>query len=298
MRVNKKTYVLADLNTAGLCNLLLVWSKAFVFAYVNGLPLYVHGWGNIRIGPWIRREKSKRFYGRYFHRNTCHIKHAIICKFNQSALEYEPMLEMMRSSRRKAYIFNTVPNKGDYFLGLREHRERIVSGFLKMLKSQYINNSYARHKKHIGLHVRRGDFKIVESSVTPLSYFINVVNEIRSIYQSNIPVTIFSDGDESELTDLLDLTNVELYQSGVDITDLITLSKLSIIVPSPGSTFSLWAGFISSADIIVHDGYNNGAIRSTDVSEKNGLFEGTISDYYKYCNAREDSMNINIKYND
>ena len=183
-------------------------------------------------------------------------------------------------------------------MGLRQYRESIIGAFHKLLKEKYKRIIYTIHDRHIGLHVRRGDFKVVESNITPLSYFVNVVKELRIIYQQSIPVTIFSDGDITELSDLLALDNVELYQSGVDITDLVTLSKFNIIVPSPGSTFSLWAGFISSADIIVHDGYNNGAIRTTNGTEKAGLFEGTISDYYQFCNAREDSKNNNIEYND
>jgi hypothetical protein len=60
-----------------------------------------------------------------------------------------------------------------------------------------------------------------------------------------IPATIYSDGLESELKDILNLPQVELAEQKSDILDLIELSQSRILITSVGSSFSYWASFIS-----------------------------------------------------
>lgn len=270
--------VVADLPNAGMCNLLLIWAKAYVFSELNNMPLYVLGWNRIRLGPWLRRENSKRYYGKYFKRNTCHLKYYFIRHVNKRLIIEEPELRKLNVAKSQIYVFKEVPNKIDYFKDLREHRLLVKSGFFDMIKKKYKISSTSTSKV-IGVHIRRGDFKIVKSSITPASYFINVINKVRSHVSATVPVTVVSDGSSRELSEVLEMTNVSLFQSGDDLVDLLTLSQCDIIIPSKGSTYSLWASFISEADIILPSNHENGRIRLDTENELLGIFEGSISQF-------------------
>ncbi|MDP5015756.1 MAG: hypothetical protein NWQ43_00310, partial [Dolichospermum sp.] len=51
---------------SGLGNMLLVWARAILFAEFNGLPVLSPNWNEVRIGPWLRGERTKRYYGNLF----------------------------------------------------------------------------------------------------------------------------------------------------------------------------------------------------------------------------------------
>ena len=55
-----KNIVLAKLPKAGLANKLLVWARALVFAKENNYELFVIGWFDFKLGPFLRNEKTKR----------------------------------------------------------------------------------------------------------------------------------------------------------------------------------------------------------------------------------------------
>ena len=58
--------VVCKLPSAGLGNQLFPLMHAMVFAELNNLPLTVTGYHRIKIGPYLRGEKSKRSYKGYF----------------------------------------------------------------------------------------------------------------------------------------------------------------------------------------------------------------------------------------
>ena len=66
--MNKPT-VIADIPRCGLGNKMLVWAKACVFAKKHDLPMFTYGWEQFNIGPWLRGEKSNRYYAGYFKKN-------------------------------------------------------------------------------------------------------------------------------------------------------------------------------------------------------------------------------------
>jgi hypothetical protein len=122
----------------------------------------------------------------------------------------------------------------------------------------------------IGVHVRMGDFRVLKegenfaqvgSVRTPLDYFITIINKIRNIHGSILPVTIFTDGFISEIAPLLKLENTITADKNSDIVDLLLLSKSKVIISSAGSTFSYWAAFLSNAPVIMHPDHIHESIR-------------------------------------
>jgi len=182
------------------------------------------------------------------------------------------------------YIFNEVPHWNDFFKGLRENQELVEDAFFKSLNPKVYDEYLKKKEPVIGVHIRMGDFKkllanqdfsTVGSSRTPIQYFIDVITQLRTASEINLPVTIFSDGNASELKEVLSLPDVYLAEDDLDILQMLHLSKSKIIVLSAGSTFGQWAAFLSNAAIINHYQHFHSYIRPASVNEK--TFEGVIN---------------------
>jgi hypothetical protein len=94
-----------------------------------------------------------------------------------------------------------------------------------------------------------GDFKL-GNQITPSEYFYKGINLIRDVVGENLPVTIFTDADEQELTGLLNLPNVQIAENKPDMLDIILLSRSKIMLLSRSSTFGYWAAFLSDAIVV------------------------------------------------
>lgn len=57
------------LGGAGLGNLLVIYSKALILASENNYKMIWPTWRSIKVGPYIRKEKDKRWYGDLFDNN-------------------------------------------------------------------------------------------------------------------------------------------------------------------------------------------------------------------------------------
>lgn len=274
--------VFAIIPRAGLGNRLLVWAKALVFSYLNNTPLYIIGLNKLHIGPLLRNEKSKRFYLSNFRLRVPIKDYLVYIVFNKNkALIEPPISKLQKSNRKTLVIFNGVPHYSDYFAGLKPYRNFIKEELFKIASRKTLDKYFNSEIPYIGIHIRMGDFRKVDKvedvnkiglARTPLYYFIDCINKIRSKYKKNIPVTIFSDGYEDELKEILTLDNVKLFNTENDLADLLVLSKSKIIIVSEGSTFSYWAGFLSEASIIRADISQNYKLRS-DSKQFEGILQ-------------------------
>ena len=269
-----------------MCNRLLVWAQAYVFAYLNDLTIYTHGWKNFRIGPILRGERTKRLYGSFFSAKTCRIKYALTSK---KSMVVEPKVEKLyHKNTNQTFVFNTVPPRKNYFGSLRAYRAIVQQGFSKMVADEIYDQVQDFDTFTVGIHIRLGDFKVGNIN-TGLSYYKNVAIQLDTYYNGNVNFVVFSDGHKDELVEVLELPNTTLFQSGNDLVDLIQLSKCNVIVVAPLSTYSYWAGFISEAAIILPEDYKNGQIRIEEMS----LFEGSIKDYLTYNERRIKNVRAN-----
>lgn len=284
--MKKIIWTYAKLPRAGLGNKLLVWARAFVFSEINKCPFFVSNWADFKIGPFIRNEKSKRQYWGYFKKeDQISILRKIFFLFIKARLEPDLNYFTNLSNNINLFIFTATPDWPDYFLGLREYRNFIRIKFYSTISSKFIHRANLYAPPVIGVHVRRSDFKKNENSYligrqpntqAPNSYYINIIKKLRKFEHSEVPVTIFTDGRNSDIADLLELPFVQLAPQNSDIVDLILLSRSKYIVITPGSTFSYWAAFISEAFII-----KNSSKAPRIRSKAESLFEGTIAELSK-----------------
>lgn len=291
IRPKALSYCYARLPKTGLGNMLLVWARALVFAHLNNLPLLVSGWSQARVGPFLRRERSKRLYLNYFKNlNTISLFEKLIFIRTYNWV-IEPDIAPLSSEQHKAsrslYVFRETPHWSDYFYGIKDHRDFIREGLYHMLSQKHYEKLSNLRRPVIGVHVRRGDFRelrpgedISQSGLTrtPLNYFKNLIDSIRVLHSVELPVTIFSDGSDDELNELLNMPNA--YRSGEnsDIVDLLLLSKSRIVITSRASTFSYWGAFLSDAPVILHPDHRpptHAPVRSLNINRT--LFEGSVT---------------------
>lgn len=279
-------YSYAALPRAGLGNMLFVWARAEVFAYINRMPLFTSSWTQLRLGPILRAEKRKRLYWRYF-RNVSSTPywHQWWVSLSYARI-VEPPIEVISPDsyeQKRLYVFNQIPHWANYFAGIRDHREHIRNRLWQMLNPKYQSMIESSQPPCIAVHVRRGDFRELQAGEdfarvglvrTPLTYFSELIDEIRRVYGAQLPVTIFSDGSAEELQDLLQIPGVSLSPARPDIVDLWLMAKSQLLITSAGSTFSYWSGFLADAPLLLHPDHIHETIRPDEVNER--FFEGGV----------------------
>lgn len=265
--------VIAVLPRSGLGNRLLVWARAEAFAQRHGLTCTPVGWGKRNIGPYLRRERTKRIYGSSFQTSTLSEWMARL-KVASGTVCWEPDMDV-EVEAGMTYGFRDNPHWADYFAGIRESRTHIVTRLHEVVREEVWETVGRTAVPVIGLHVRRGDFAPLSEGVdfatvgltrTPLDYFIRVIATVRQVAGAALPVTLFSDGADEELAPLLALESIKRSPANSDVVDLLLLSRSNLIVASAGSTFSMWSGFLSNAPLLLHPEHIHAPVRPPDVN--------------------------------
>ena len=238
----------------GLGNLMLVWAKALVFARTNDLELITSSWFAFRWGAIFRRETKKRLYWNYFTCSPFLIRNSIKAELLFTKMVKEPPIEKLSADVKMSntiFMFNKpLTSDRDLFRPLRGHRDLIREELYKILTPANRERLSKLPAPQISVHIRRGDFKF-GNPITPNEYFINGIKIIRETLQCNWPVTVFTDAQDQEIQDVLNLPNMHLAANNPDILDILLLSKSKIMLLSQSSTFSYWGAFLSDALVII-----------------------------------------------
>ena len=280
-----QTITWAKLPSAGLGNKLFVWANAQIFARNNQIPCVTTGWTKLHIGPWLRGEKSKRFYFSYFRGNKVKllIKFFFLKRYKVHHLPSTACTNFYKVENG-VICFSEVPHWRDWFYGIRENHQFIKEKFFSSLHQNIQKEVEDFPIPFASIHVRMGDFRKLKESEdfskvgavrTPLEYFIKTIQKVRQFAGWDFPVTIFSDGTEKELEELLMINNVKMAPEAKDIVHLVSMSKSKIIILSAGSSFSQWAGFLSDGIILNHFQHHHSRIRPNHKK----YFEGTFNPY-------------------
>jgi len=248
------SFVYIKLPKTGLGNMLLVWARGLVFATDNEIECVTSSWWGFRWGALVRREKRKRVYWNYF-KETPLIRRLIAAwLLKKYDIVREPSILQTATHEdqgKTVYVFNEVITASDPFEYLKDHREYI--------KTELINNLHSSKKKLlkkyerpvIGIHIRRGDFKL-GSTITPIEYFVEGIKTIRAYAGVELEVTVFTDALPEEIAPVLVLPHVVIAENKPDIIDILLLSQSKIMILSSTSTFGYWAAFLSDAIVLRH----------------------------------------------
>jgi len=274
----------ARLPRTGLGNMLLVWARAAAFAELNRIPLVTSGFAAVRIGPWLRLEREKRVYVADFRPPSLPLlARAELLALAGGAVS-EPPVERLAGRGPEAgtvYVYSALP---DFFLSFAEHRDLLRERLLAMLTAPRRRELEAATPPVIGVHVRGGDFPPstpdhdLSRSLgrTPLSHFIRLIEGIRTLVGEPLPVTVFSDCHDDELSPLLALPRVARAPSRAPITDILLLSRSRVVIPAAWSTFSMWSAFLSDAPVLLHpmEHEHLRSIRPAHLNRRH--YEGTV----------------------
>jgi hypothetical protein len=232
---------------SGLGNILFPWARSVVAAKKYGLQCIEPTWLNLRVGSIIRKEKDLRIYNDLFYnanKNICGLRKIIIFLFLKTVTEEE--LERGCIYENRIVIFSGMQG---FFQPIINDYEFINYQLIKMTSPKHLLGLSYDFSNSISLHVRLGDFKVGKQT-TSIDWFVNVVNLVRKISDSDLKVYIFSDGSDTELAPLLALDNSQRLVFGSSIADLLALSRANMLIGSKGSTFSMWASYLGRMPVI------------------------------------------------
>lgn len=281
--------VYPHLPRSGLGNMLFVWSRAVLFADINSLPVVAPNWGKVRIGAYLRGERDKRYYGNLFSERDylSKFRYLIMAPLKKT-IHYNPTLSKIDPSSLETqksdvhiFIFDKIPHWSDYFIDLKEHQTIIKQRLISSIREPVFEAISNRQPPQIGIHIRMGDFKALKPGDdftklgnvrTPMTWYVRVIDAIREIAGYDVPVTLFSDGHDRELCELLNLPQVSRSPSDSALADMLTLSKSKLLITSSGSTFSGWASYLGQCPTIWHPAHFHAGVFSHDISQT--VFEG------------------------
>jgi hypothetical protein len=272
--------VVCKLPKAGLGNQLFPLMKAFTLGQINNFPVIIVGYNQLKIGPYLRKEKSKRKYSNYFNFQKSLLGEQIdkwrVFKNKHLQIQSESIIEQKQWTDKVLYKYEAIPHWNNYFDQLKQYRDLVIELLNKQIKKTIHTQVEKQIRPNIGVHIRMGDFRKLKEGEefskvgavrTPEQYFIDIIKNIRQIHGTSLPVSVFTDGYKHEFEELFLLDNINIVEGNSDIIDMLLLSKSKIIVCSAGSTFSYWAGFLANAPLIMHPDHIHQPIRPDEINE-------------------------------
>jgi hypothetical protein len=250
-KLSKRNFLLFRVAGPGLGNLLFPWARARVCAKTNMLQVIDPTWLQFKPGPYIRREKDKRGYYDLFMpaQNSVTGINKIIkllsIKWIDEASFHKDKDFYLNS---KKHFIVTFEGLGNYFNDILYHHSILKDELYAISKHKHKTELNFDFSRTISVHLRLSDFKIGHQN-TSLQFFKNIITQLRNEL-GNYKVYIFSDGNENEISDLLQLGNIDLLRFGSSLSDLLALSNSNILIASKNSTFSWWASYLGRSPVI------------------------------------------------
>lgn len=257
--------IICQLPKAGLANQLFLIASAELYANKYDLKVhYMNKW-QIKLGPYLRREKNKRNYFGFFKFQKIEPVNSLLShtRLINKIIVMDPKLEEVPKIS-STIIFKTLPHYSNYFGEYIPYRELVKKLIFNQLSTKIQKQINELPEIDVAVHVRLGDYQMLKDGAdfnkagttrTPMDYFINEIEKIQKYFPEFI-FHVFSDGYAEELAPLTKINNVICFDTINDIIDLYQMSKSKILITSSGSTYSYWAGFLGECKIIQHPSHS------------------------------------------
>ena len=235
----------------GLCNMLVPWARAEVFAKKTGAKMFAPRWTNyFRIGHLLRNERN-RYYLNEFTNNgyVSGLERLAASAWHKHISEDSYLLGMdnvVVDFRGMDGFMEPFFEEHDYILD----RLRSISdpSILKRVEN-------LSQKVYIGVHVRRGDFCNNRLSIDD-KWYVEAIREARE-RAGNLPVWVFSDAPPRQLWGITSkFDDITIMPKMPALQDLLVLSNAKIIVGTSRSSFSYWAIYLGQSPSILHTVYS------------------------------------------
>ena len=261
----------------GLGNRLFQWSRARVYHYAYGAKFVSPFWFRFSLGHLMRGTvPADQYLGRI----------ALAGLFRSHSGGFHPLIapwlrlccDVARESRgrdpselaHRNRLLYCVDGRDDSFSRLNPYQVQLKSDLVQILAIRHRRRIERLHIPPIGINIRLGkDFAPPPESAsykdsydwvgwlqqTPLSWFLETLQLIRSYSGWNVPAVVVSDGSASQLRPLLQLPAVSLLAPSNAIVDLMVLSHTRLLLGSGSSTFSAWAAFLGQQPVFTAPGH-------------------------------------------
>lgn len=247
-------YIYPDIGRPGLANSLLPLGRAVVLSHRTGVPLLAPQWARFRIGPYLRGERDKRDYWRFMRADPSDVRGLLrlaVLAASKRTPETNALDELARTGGLTSGGTVVVSGLGEYFIPLRGHGALLRASFTRRVTDDALTAAKPGQGTFIAAHVRRGDFTLNPSHVTPLEWFVDRIQAMRSVVGANTPVYVVSDGDRDDLALLLALPGVERWTGRSAPDEMLLLSDARVVIGSGSSTFSMLGAFLGDVPLIM-----------------------------------------------
>lgn len=214
----------------GIANGLFVYAKAIVEAKISNAQIIAPTWFNFSLGTYLRHQRDKRHYLGLFKSTdeVSGLKRIILLFFGKRSSD-------ANLNDGKVHVVEGIY---DFFVPLIEHHKYVSEYIMKHINPKILKdvNSFD-FKGCIAVHIRLGDFPLERR--IPMDWYCKQIAE----YGKGKKVLVFSDGQDEELSEILEINGVERAFFGGAIQDIVAMSRCEFIVGS-NSSFSAWAAFL------------------------------------------------------
>lgn len=160
--------------------------------------------------------------------------------------EHPQWKNIILNHRDENVLFECVENQ---FIGLGWPflRSHLLRAKYKKARQLYPLSSYFdKNKINVAIHIRRGDITErgrFKGRWVPINTYINVIEQIRGIYGDEVIFHIYSDGASSDLTSLVQSSDMILH-FGEDVFDTFHHMTMADILMPGQSSFSILAAHV------------------------------------------------------
>jgi hypothetical protein len=273
-------YALGVTGRFGLGHGLLAWARSVVWARQNGASVINPNWLQVRVGPYLRNERDKRFYFKLFRSGN---QVGGVQKLRLLLRARRVRIEDWTDEHRKAAtnrdmvveFHNAVgDNEKIFFHEIHGHQDLVRSALMDMTKSKYLPAT--SELPHIAVHIRGGDFAAPKSNDQltsggqnlriPVSWYAEMITGIRSISSFQVPVIVYSDCADNEISEVLKLSHTVRSNQTESITDMLAIANATLLVSS-GSGFSRWGSYLGQVPRICFPGQRGVRVLVQESSE-------------------------------
>lgn len=296
---NSMLYGYPMLGRFGLGHSMLAWARCAVWCEREGVRMIGPRWFQPRIGPYLRRERDKRAYHLLFDNNgyigdpcrTFLLNSArIVCA--ESEL---PERGFAPGASTVVVFRNAVAdNERKHFHEVRGHGAFLHAQLTRITRPAFRPPDVTG--PFIAVHVRMGDFTRISSAADikpgvhntclPIEWYGAMIGKLRAAFGSDLPVRLFSDGSDAELSSLLALPGLERSPKQASVTDMLSIAKGAVLVAS-ASGFSLWGAFLGGLPRICFPGQLNARTREEkDFDLECGMNDALSAPFLAHVGAR------------
>ncbi|MFL9924598.1 hypothetical protein PQR62_10000 [Herbaspirillum lusitanum] len=296
------TFALPLVGRFGLAHSLLAWARCEVWCRDNSIPMLSPNWNHLRIGPYLRRERDKREYQRFFnfpHYVTGLRRAWLIASLPKiNAVELGESGKVHRQQRQLVVFENLVSgNFEQHFKEIEGRSPELLEALIAMTKSRYRPTTI--EAAHVAIHIRLGDFSVASNDASiregskntrlPVQWYAEMLLQLRSALGREVPALVYSDGDDGDLQAVLTLNNVARAPKQAAVTDLLSIAQATALISS-GSGFSIWGCFLGQVPRICFPGQRQirvlGAPSRSDLEPEIDFQQTISSDFIEAVRQR------------